>query len=99
MMDEQKTIPLRRSVTVGSTTTYDIELREPTAAQYLEFDRALRKPGFSPYEASLLLISAVSGLDMATVKAIGVRDIRNADEYLSGFFSASPTTGSESSGH
>lgn len=88
---DTKTIKLRKPVQIkGDSVVYDsLELREPTVD---ELDRCL-KAGESAYATNAALISFVSGVPLAAIRAMGKRDYEEATEYLTGFTLDGPTTG------
>lgn len=90
-MDDVKIITLRKPVTVGSDTIDQIGLREPTGGEMVQFEKELRTEGFQ--SAMNRLISLVSGVPKVAIERVGIRDLREAADFLSGFTGASPGTG------
>jgi hypothetical protein len=80
-LPEEKTITLRKPVTLGSETWSSLTLREPTAAEWMQFDK------LSGIEADIKAISLISGVPEPAVRQIGARDIIEASKYLAGFLS------------
>ncbi|NHR07644.1 phage tail assembly protein [Chromobacterium haemolyticum] len=81
---DELTIELRKPVELAGETTFVLELREPTVDELDRFLKAMDKHG--PVEATKLLISAVSGVNVAVLGKVGARDFKAAESYLSNFF-------------
>ena len=90
LLDEM-TITLRKPVTVGGETVFELALREPTVAELEQFTLQAAKAG--EIKAISSLIASVSGVSIAAIQKIGVRDFKIAEKYLSDFFGDSPKTG------
>lgn len=91
-MEEQKTITLRKPVTLGTQTWETLELREPTAGELKRASGTLNAA-----ESNILLISIVAKVPVPAVEMIGARDFKEATEYLAGFTADGPATGENSS--
>jgi hypothetical protein len=78
------TVPLRKPVDLAGATTYVLELREPTVDELQRFTQEMNRA--DPISALKLLISSVSGVDVATIGRIGARDFKKAEKYLNNFF-------------
>ena len=90
-MEEQKTITLRKPVTLGTgdgAITYPkLELREPTAG---ELEKAARAD--TPVGVMINLISLITAVPRAAVEKISRRDLEEATAYLSGFTNPGEST-------
>ena len=86
-MEETRTITLRKSVKLGDVEYKELRLREPTAAEWMQFDK------LDGVEADVKAIAIVSGVPEPAVNMIGVRDLIQASRYLADFLSSDPKTG------
>lgn len=81
---EEKTIKLRKPVTLGSgdgAVTYDeLKLREPTAGELEKGSRADTNVGII-----INMIVEIAKVPRAVVERLSQRDFAEANEYLSGF--------------
>lgn len=86
-MDEEKTIKLRKPITLGSgetPVTYpELELREPTAGELEKASRADTNFG-----VMINLISIIAKIPRAAAEKLSQRDFTEASEYLAGFTNA-----------
>lgn len=72
-------VPLRKPVTLGSQVYAEIRLREPTAAEWKQWDK------LSGVEADTTAIAVVSGVPLPAVEMIGARDLIIGARYLARF--------------
>jgi hypothetical protein len=83
------TIELSKSITLGGggddTVYTEINLHEPNVEQLSAFLKKATKDG--ALEAMKSLVSAVSGVPLAVLAKIGVRDYYKAQTYLTEFIS------------
>jgi hypothetical protein len=81
---EEKTIKLRKPVTIGSgdaSVTYDsLNLREPTAG---ELDKAMAAS--TNIGIGIMLIHLIAQIPKMAVEKLSQRDFTEANEYLGGF--------------
>ena len=73
------TVTLRKPVTLGSETYSELRLREPTAAEWMQFDK------LSGIEADVMAVSIVSGVPRPAVAMLGARDLLEGARYISRF--------------
>lgn len=78
---DELTITLRKPVMLGSETYTALELREPTAAQWQQWDK------LDGVEADIKAVAIVSGVPETAVKMIGARDLTRASRFIAGFLS------------
>lgn len=78
-LPEELTVTLRKPVTLGSETYHELRLKEPTAAQVMEWDK------LGGTEADIKAVSVVSGLPEPAVRMLGIRDLTLAAKYISRF--------------
>jgi len=90
---EALTMPLRKPVKIGDQIYEALNLREPTAG---ECSKMARKAETDPTGALIDLISMVSGIAPPIIEKIGVRDMREAGQYLAVFTNPGQATGTES---
>jgi hypothetical protein len=76
---EELIITLRKPVTLGSETYSQLILREPTASEWMQFDK------LTGVEADILAVATVSGVPMPAIRMIGARDLIIASRYLANF--------------
>lgn len=86
-MEETLTITLRKPVKLGEVEFKELRLREPTGAEWMQFDK------LDGVEADLKAIAIVSGVPEPAVNMIGTRDIIRASRFLAGFLSIDPQIG------
>ncbi|WP_395391495.1 phage tail assembly protein [Novosphingobium sp. BL-8A] len=72
-------ITLRKPVEHGGMTYTELSLKEPTAAQWGEWD------GMKGVEADLMAVSVVSGIPRQAIAKIGARDLILASRYIARF--------------
>lgn len=77
---EELIITLRKPVVLGETYT-ELKLREPTAAEWAQFDK------LTGVEADIKSVSVVSGVPDRAIGKIGSRDLLLASRYLARFLS------------
>jgi len=86
-VEEEKTIHLRKPLTVGSgdgAITYpELKLREPTAGELEKAQRADTSVG-----VMINLISSIAKVPRGAVEQLSQRDLAEASAYLSGFTDA-----------
>lgn len=78
-LNDELVVTLRKPVTLGSETYTQLALREPTAAELLQWDR-LEKT-----EADIKAVAIVSGVPEAAVRMIGARDLITASRFIGSF--------------
>ena len=76
---EQLTITLRKPVTLGTVSYTTLHLREPTAAEWEQWDK------LSGVAADTVAVATVSGVPLPAVRMIGTRDLIRASRFLAGF--------------
>ena len=82
MADEQPdelVIVLRKPVKLADIVYDKLELREPTAAQWEQWD------DLDGVKAEIRAVATVSGLPEAVVKQIGSRDLIKAAKFIASF--------------
>ena len=84
------TITLRKPVTFDGKTYSEINLREPTSAEWIEWDK------LTGTAADIKAISLISNIPALAIKQIGARDFLAAARYVGHFFTDAPTTGVQS---
>lgn len=72
-------ITLRKPVSLGDISVAELVLREPTAAQWQEWDR------LEGVEMDIAAVATVSGVPIAAVRMIGARDLIQGARYISRF--------------
>lgn len=87
VIPEDMVINLRRPVELGGETYTQIVLREPTADQWSQFDKA------SGIEGDILAVALVGGIPPNAVRKIGARDLRAGARYIASFLFDAPKTG------
>jgi hypothetical protein len=88
MQPDEKTLTLRKPVSLGSLTCDHLDLREPTAGEMEKASMA-----GSNAAVSIALIAAVSKQPLAIIRALCQRDFVEAADYLAGFIDPGPQTG------
>lgn len=89
---DEKSLPLRKPVTIAQVTYDKLDLREPTAG---ELEKASLLP--TGVGQAISLISAVAKVPRNVVERLCQRDFEEASDFLASFNVASPTTGETSS--
>lgn len=84
---EQLVITLRKPVMLGDIAYTELRLREPTVGEMIELGAD------EGWKADAKAIALISGVPEPAVRSIGVRDGKQAAEYLGRFFAAAPSTG------
>lgn len=79
-LPDELTITLRKPVKFGDATYATLELREPTGAEWLVWDK------LTGVEANIKAIATVSGLPEGAVRQIGARDLVEAGRFIDHFF-------------
>lgn len=77
--DDELTITLRKPATLATESWPKLVLREPTAAQMIQWDR------LSGAEANIMAVSVVSGVPRTAIEQIGVRDLLAAARFIGSF--------------
>ncbi len=93
-LEEEKTILLRKPVTIGEVTYDHLDLREPTAKELADAVRAGNE-----IEQAIALISRVTKTPKAAIEKLCQRDLTEASNIFDRFNSAPPPileTGSQS---
>ncbi|MCU4119294.1 phage tail assembly protein [Variovorax sp. N23] len=91
-MDLEKTITLRKPVTIGDMPFTTISLREPTAGELEQSQSASTGMGIV-----INLISIVAKVPRGVAERLCQRDFKEAADFLNSFDEADLTTGSTSS--
>lgn len=90
-MDDILVITLKKAVTVGEEIATELNLREPIVKEFESFQAHAARVGQTG--AMKILISTVTGFNVAVIEKIGARDFMKASNYLNSFFEESPATG------
>ena len=77
-LPDELIVTLRKPVTLGDTYT-ELRLREPTAAEWMQWDK------LTGIDADIKAVATVSGVPEAAVRMIGARDLVQAARYLARF--------------
>jgi len=72
-------ITLRKPVTLGTETYTQLVLREPTAAEWEQWD------GLSGVVCDQKAVAVVSGVPLPAVRMIGARDLVQGARYIARF--------------
>lgn len=80
-LEPEKVIELRHPVEFAGQTYTSLTLREPTAAQWQEWDK------LEGVEADIKAVATVSGLPLAAVRLVAARDLIAASRYIGAFLS------------
>lgn len=92
---DEKTLTLRKPVTLGGTTYDHLELREPTAG---EREKASAGAGaVNNTSFGINLIAAIAKVPRKVAESLSQRDYQEATEYLAGFSLPGPEIGESSS--
>lgn len=91
-MELEKTITLRKPVTLGELTYAQLSLREPTAGELEKASSAATNMG-----VVINLISVVAKVPRVVIESLCQRDLREAGDFLESFSAADLTTGATSS--
>lgn len=91
-MDLEKTITLRKPVTLGDLPFASISLREPTAGELEQAENSA-----SGLSTVINLISIVGKVPRTVAERLCQRDFKEAADFLNSFDDADQTTGSTSS--
>ncbi len=78
-LPDELRIKLRKPVSVGEHSVTELVLREPTAAQWQEWDR------LEGVEMDIAAVATVSGVSITAVRMIGARDLIQGARYISRF--------------
>jgi hypothetical protein len=74
-IDYEFTVKLRRPVTLGETYS-EIRLREPTAAEWSQWDK------LNGIEADIKAVSVISGIPEAAVRQVGSSELVKASNFI-----------------
>lgn len=91
-MELEKTITLRKPVTLGEVIYTTLDLREPTAGELEKASTAACNLG-----VVMNLVSVVAKVPRRVVESLCQRDLKEAGDFLDGFSTADPETGETSS--
>jgi len=80
-LPEDLTVLLRKPVTLGSMTYSELKLREPTAAEWQQWDK------LEGIDGDIKAVSVVSGVPEPAIRLIGARDLIQASRYIGAFLS------------
>ncbi len=78
-LPEEKTITLRKPVSLGSETYTELRLREPTAGEWVQFSK------YEAIEQDLMAVAVVSGVPRPALEKIGSRDLKEAAKFVANF--------------
>ena len=78
-LPDELVIVLRKPVTLGTEAYHELKLREPTAAEWTQWDK------LDGVDADVKAVATVSGLPHAAVAMIGTRDLITASKYIAAF--------------
>lgn len=87
-IEEQKTITLRKPVTLGEVTYDKLELREPTAGEM-----SIAQKAGGGVDLTMSLIQQIARMPKKAVESLGARDLTEADAYLAGFMASGQANG------
>ena len=90
-VQDEKTIVLRKPVTLGGVTYEKLDLREPTAG---ELAKATKAGG--NVDVAIALISLIAKVPRGAVEGLSQRDLQEASDFLGSFTLAGPETGAMS---
>ncbi len=76
---DELVITLRKPVTLGSETYTQLQLREPTAAEWEQWDK------LDGVALDIKAVSVVSGVPLPAVQKIGARDLVIGARYIARF--------------
>jgi hypothetical protein len=77
---DEKTITLRKPVTLGGITYEKLDLREPTAG---ELSKATKAGG--NVDVAITLISLIAKVPRGAVEGLSQRDLQEASDFLGSF--------------
>lgn len=78
-MATETTITLRKAVDLSSMTYGELQLAEPTADQWSQWD------GLAGAEADIHAVSIVAGVPLPAVRKIGTSDLLKASRFIAAF--------------
>lgn len=78
-LPDELTITLRKPIEFAGITYTTLQLREPTAAEWAQFDK------LSGVEMDVKAVATISGVPEAAVKQIGTRDLIHAARFIARF--------------
>jgi hypothetical protein len=87
-VQDEKTIVLRKPVTLGGVTYEKLDLREPTAG---ELAKATKAGG--NVDVAIALISLIAKVPRGAVEGLSQRDLQEASDFLGSFTLAGPEIG------
>jgi len=90
-MPDEKTITLRKPVTLGGVTYEKLDLREPTAG---ELAKATKAGG--NVDVAIALISLIAKVPRGAIEGLSQRDLQEASDFLGGFTLTGQETGQTS---
>lgn len=76
---DERLITLRKPVKIGDITYDTLQLREPTAAEWEQWD------GLEGVKADVKAVAVVSGVPEPAIRQIGSRDLLEAARFIAGF--------------
>lgn len=91
VIEEEKTIVLRKPVVLGGVTYAELNLAEPTAGQLSKASKQTNN-----VDVAIALISIIAKVPRAAVEALSQRDFSEANDFLASFTPADQTTGETS---
>jgi hypothetical protein len=92
VLEEEKTIPLRKPVEIGGITYDHLDLREPNAKELAEATKA-----GNDVEQAIWLISRIAKVPRAAIEKLCQRDLKESSDFFARFNDDSPPTGKTSS--
>ena len=72
-------VPLRAPIDLGGATYSELKLREPTAAEWTQWDK------LTGIDADIKAVSIVSGVPEGIIRQIGTRDLMKAASFITLF--------------
>ena len=93
MSDDTLTITFRKPLELAGETWQAVTLREPTVEEY---DRA-QQMAKSNVQITTHLIFLMTGVPLAVVGKMGMRDFTRAADFIAGFMEGGPATGATGS--
>ena len=87
-LQEEKTLVLRKPVTLGGVVYESLDLREPTA---MELSKASKAGG--SVDIAIQLISIIAKVPVGAIGRLGQRDFQEAADFLSSFTPDGPQIG------
>lgn len=93
MMTDTFTLKLIKPIEFAGEVTTELRLREPLVEEY---DKATQKAG-SQVQVTTHLLFLITGVSLAALGKMGMRDFTRAADYLAGFLGGGPADGATES--